>query len=144
LSRTAVHDWVEKFSQGRSIVADDARSFAEVAETRIKRFIYFESRSTGKAMGQVSMSMEGVSRNKCFFGFEYHMFYVLYLFLTCSLTLLRILFNYSSLSSFMKARSSIRGRLTLTANILIKKLRTIDNGWSSSLWEGRRVNTSLP
>jgi hypothetical protein len=32
LSRKAVHNRVEKFSQGRSKVADDARSRAKVAE----------------------------------------------------------------------------------------------------------------
>jgi hypothetical protein len=32
LSQKAVHKWVEKFSQGRSKVADDARQGAEVAE----------------------------------------------------------------------------------------------------------------
>jgi hypothetical protein len=33
LSHKAVHNWVEKFSQGRSKEADDARPGAEVAET---------------------------------------------------------------------------------------------------------------
>jgi hypothetical protein len=32
----AVHNWVKKFSQGRSKVADDARPGAEVAETTAK------------------------------------------------------------------------------------------------------------
>jgi hypothetical protein len=31
-SRKAVHNWVEKYFQGRSKVADDARPRAEVAE----------------------------------------------------------------------------------------------------------------
>jgi hypothetical protein len=53
LSRKAVHNWVEKFSQGRSKVADDARSVAEVAETRMKILLCCEFRRTGKAMGQV-------------------------------------------------------------------------------------------
>jgi hypothetical protein len=39
LSREAVHNWVEKFSQGRSKVADDARSGAEVAEATIKKLL---------------------------------------------------------------------------------------------------------
>jgi hypothetical protein len=34
LSRKAVHSWVEKFCQGRSKVADDARPGAEVAESK--------------------------------------------------------------------------------------------------------------
>jgi hypothetical protein len=33
LSPKAVHNWVDKFSQGRLKVADDARPSAEVAET---------------------------------------------------------------------------------------------------------------
>jgi hypothetical protein len=36
LSRKAVHNWIEKYSQGRSKVADDARPVAEVAETTVK------------------------------------------------------------------------------------------------------------
>jgi hypothetical protein len=38
LSRKAVHNWVEKFSQGCSKVADDGRPGAEVAETTDKNF----------------------------------------------------------------------------------------------------------
>jgi hypothetical protein len=37
VSSKAVRDWVEKFSQERSKVVDDARSGAEVAETTVKR-----------------------------------------------------------------------------------------------------------
>jgi hypothetical protein len=48
LSRKAVHNWVETFSQGRSKVADDENRGAEVAETTVCRFP-----RTGKAMGQV-------------------------------------------------------------------------------------------
>jgi hypothetical protein len=33
------HNWVEKFSQGRSKIADDARPGAEVAETAVKRLL---------------------------------------------------------------------------------------------------------
>jgi hypothetical protein len=43
LSRKAVHNWVEKFSQGCSKVADDAQPghFVEiVAETTVKRPLY--------------------------------------------------------------------------------------------------------
>jgi hypothetical protein len=36
LWRKAVHNWVEKFFQGRSKVAYDARPCAEVAETTVK------------------------------------------------------------------------------------------------------------
>jgi hypothetical protein len=52
-SRKAVHNWVEKFSQGHSKIADDARPGAEVAETTVKRLLCFGFRRTGKAMGQV-------------------------------------------------------------------------------------------
>jgi hypothetical protein len=59
LSRKAVHNWIEKFSQGGSKVADHARRGAEVAETTVKRhththiyiYIYWRFRHTGKAMG---------------------------------------------------------------------------------------------
>jgi hypothetical protein len=53
LPRKAVHNWFEKFSQGRSIVEVDARPSAEVAETTVKRFLCCGFRCTGKAMGQV-------------------------------------------------------------------------------------------
>jgi hypothetical protein len=39
LSLKAVHNWVEKFSQGLSKVAYDARPGAEVAETTVKRLL---------------------------------------------------------------------------------------------------------
>jgi hypothetical protein len=50
LTRKAVHNWVEKFSQRRSKVADDE---TEVAETTVKRLLCCGFRRTGKAMGQV-------------------------------------------------------------------------------------------
>jgi hypothetical protein len=39
LSRKAVQNRVEKFSQGRSKVADDARQGAEEAETTVKKLL---------------------------------------------------------------------------------------------------------
>jgi hypothetical protein len=36
LLRKAVHNWVEKFSQGHSKFANDARPDVEVAETTVK------------------------------------------------------------------------------------------------------------
>jgi hypothetical protein len=39
LSHKAVHNWVEKFSQGRSKVADETRPAAEVVETTVKRLV---------------------------------------------------------------------------------------------------------
>jgi hypothetical protein len=78
LSRKVVHNWVEKFSQGRSKVADGARPSAEVAETIVETLLCCGFRRTDKAMGQV---------NQCWWRmcceinvlarFEYHMFYVL-------------------------------------------------------------------
>jgi hypothetical protein len=53
LSRKAVHSCVEKFSQGGSKFADDARPGAEVAETIVKRLLCCGFRSNGKATGQV-------------------------------------------------------------------------------------------
>jgi hypothetical protein len=53
LSRKAVHNWAEKFSQESSKVADDARPGAEVAETIFKRLLCCGFRRTGKAIGQV-------------------------------------------------------------------------------------------
>jgi hypothetical protein len=35
-SRKSIQNWVEKFSEGRSKVADDARPGAEMAETTVK------------------------------------------------------------------------------------------------------------
>jgi hypothetical protein len=91
LSRKAVHNWVEKFSQGRSIVADDARPGAEVAETAVKRLLCCWFRSTDKVMGQVYQCWLRICREiNVFSRFEYHIFYVLYPFLAYLLTLLRI------------------------------------------------------
>jgi hypothetical protein len=53
LPRKAVHNWVEKLSQGRLKVADDARPGAEVGDTTVKRLLCCRFRRTGKAMGQV-------------------------------------------------------------------------------------------
>jgi hypothetical protein len=90
LSRKAVHNWVEEFSQGRSKVADDARPDAEVAETPVKRLLCCGFRRTGKAMGQVYQCWWRICREiNVLPGFEYHMFYVLYPFVSCLLTLAR-------------------------------------------------------
>jgi hypothetical protein len=53
LALKAVHSYVEKFSQGRLKVADDARSGAEVAEVTVKRLLCCGFQHTGIAMGQV-------------------------------------------------------------------------------------------
>jgi hypothetical protein len=44
LSPKAFHNWVKKFYQGRSKVADDARSVAVMAETLVKRLLCCEFR----------------------------------------------------------------------------------------------------
>jgi hypothetical protein len=53
LSREAVPNWVEKFSQGRSKVTNNARRGAEVAETTVKILVRCGFRRTGKVMRQV-------------------------------------------------------------------------------------------
>jgi hypothetical protein len=89
-SRKAVHNCVEKLSQRRSKVADDARPGAEVAEPTAKTFLCCGFRRTGKAMGQVYQSWWSICLEiNVFSRFEYHMFYVLYLFVTYLLTLPR-------------------------------------------------------
>jgi transposase len=63
LSRKAVYNWVENFSEGGSKVAYDARSGAEVAGIKFKILLCCGVRRTGKAMGQVYQCW---SRNKDF------------------------------------------------------------------------------
>jgi hypothetical protein len=60
-----------------------------VAETTAKRLLCCGFRCTVKAMGQESVSMlvQDMSRNKCFFLGSNIMFYVLYPFMTYLLTL---------------------------------------------------------
>jgi hypothetical protein len=53
LLHKATHNWVEKFSQGHSKVANDAQPGGEVAETAVKRFLCSGFGCTGKAMGRV-------------------------------------------------------------------------------------------
>jgi hypothetical protein len=85
LSCKSVLNWVEKFFEGCSKIADDARPGAEVAETTVKSLPCCYGTS-------VSVLVEDMARNKCFIpGFEFHMFYVLYPFVTYLLTLPRIL-----------------------------------------------------
>jgi hypothetical protein len=91
LSCKAVHRWVEKFSQGHSKVTDDAQACAEVAETAVKRLRCCGFRYTGKAIGQVYQCWWRICWEiNVFSMFEYHMFYVLYPFVTYLLTLPRI------------------------------------------------------
>jgi hypothetical protein len=82
LSRKAVHNWVEKFSQGRSKVADDARPGAGVAEATVKRLLCCGFRRTGKAMRQVYQCLWRICRIS-------HGLRFIYQFVTYLLTLLR-------------------------------------------------------
>jgi hypothetical protein len=76
-----VHNWVEKFSQGESQMMSDQS--AEVAEITVKRLLCCGSRRTGKAKGQVYQCWWRICREiNVLFTFEYHMFYVLYPFVT--------------------------------------------------------------
>jgi hypothetical protein len=61
-----------------------------MAETTIKRFLCCGFRRTGKAMGQVYQCWWRICLEiNVFSRFEYHMFYVLYPFVTYVLTLPR-------------------------------------------------------
>jgi hypothetical protein len=88
LSCKTVHNWVKKFSQGLSKVADDARPGSEVTEKTVKRLLRCGFRRTGKAMGQVYQCWWRICREinvyQCWWricreinvypGFEYHTF----------------------------------------------------------------------
>jgi hypothetical protein len=90
LSHKAVHNWVEKLSDGCSKVADDARPGAKVAETTVKRLLCRGFRRTGKAMGHVYQCWWRIYREiNVFASFEYHIFYVLHPFVTYILSLPR-------------------------------------------------------
>jgi hypothetical protein len=53
LPRKVVHNWEDKFSQGRSNVADDARPGRPIEITTEVRLLCCRFRRTGKAIGQV-------------------------------------------------------------------------------------------
>jgi hypothetical protein len=79
LSHKAVHSRVEKYPEGRSKVADEARPGAEVAETTVKRLLCCVFRLAGKAMGQVYQCEWRICWEIHFFPrFEYHMFCAFY------------------------------------------------------------------
>jgi hypothetical protein len=66
LSRKAVHNWVEKFSQGRSKVASDAHPSAEVAETTVKNFRAAGFDALVKRWNKCINVDGGYVENKCF------------------------------------------------------------------------------
>jgi hypothetical protein len=80
LSCKAIHNWVEKLSQGLSKVADDARPVVEVVEATIKRFLCCGFRGPGGT--SVSVFVEDMSRNKCLFQVQISHALLLYLFMT--------------------------------------------------------------
>jgi hypothetical protein len=57
-----------------------------VVETTVKRLLCCGFRRTGKAMGQMYQCWWSCREINVFSGFEYHMFYVLYPFVTYLLT----------------------------------------------------------
>jgi hypothetical protein len=96
LSCKAIHNWVKKFSEGRSKVADDARPGAEVAETTVWELLCCWLRRTDKAMGQVYQCWGMICRVIYVFSrLEYHMFYVLYPFVAYLLTLPHTLSSFA-------------------------------------------------
>jgi hypothetical protein len=79
LSRKAVHNWVEKFSQGRLKVADDETEVSKWLR-QVKRLLCCGFRCTGKAMWQVYQCWSRIYREMSIFSkFEYNMFYGLYI-----------------------------------------------------------------
>jgi hypothetical protein len=92
-SRKAVHNWVKKFSEGHSKVADDETEVRKLLRQQSKTPLCCGFRRTGKAMGQVYRCWWRTCReiNVLFFpGSNITFFYVLYPFMTYLLTLPRI------------------------------------------------------
>jgi hypothetical protein len=80
LARKAVHDWVEKFSQGLSNVTDDARPRAELLETTVKRLVCCGFRRTDKTMRPVYQCWWTICREiNVIPRFEYHNFRLFYI-----------------------------------------------------------------
>jgi hypothetical protein len=90
LSRKAVHNWVEKFSEGRLKVADDETEVRKWLRPQSKDFLCCGFQRTGKAMGQVYQCWWRICREiNVFPRFEYLMCDVLYSFVTYFLILSR-------------------------------------------------------
>jgi hypothetical protein len=85
LSRIAVHNWVEKFSQVRSKVAHDARIGAEVDETTVKILLCCGFRRTVKAMGQMYQCWWSLCRQINVFFFQVSVSHVLRFIYICDL-----------------------------------------------------------
>jgi hypothetical protein len=83
LLRKAVHNWVAKVS----LMTKRLKRRCGISETTVKRLLCCGFRRTGKAMGQVYQCWWRMCREiNVFTRFEYHMFYVLYPFMTYLLT----------------------------------------------------------
>jgi hypothetical protein len=81
LSRKVVDNWVEKFSQGLSKVADDAQPGGEVAETTAKDFYAAGFDALIMRWDNCIIVGGGYVEKYVFFSkFEYHIFYFIYLF----------------------------------------------------------------
>jgi hypothetical protein len=88
LSRKAIHTWVEKFSHGRSKVADNVRPGAEVAKTTVKRLLCCV-RCTGKAIGQVHQCWWSICR-------EINVFQVSILYVLCFISICDLFIDSTS------------------------------------------------
>jgi transposase len=88
LSRKAVRSWVEKFPQGCSKVADDARPGAEVAEKNSQKTSMLRVCTHCKTMGHMYQGCWKICReiNVFFFQVRIPHVYVLYPFVTYLLT----------------------------------------------------------
>jgi hypothetical protein len=83
LSRKAVHNWAANVSLMMYRLQWRCRSGWDT----VKRLLCCGFRRTGKAMGQVYLCWWRICREINVFRFEYHMFYVLYPFVTFLLAL---------------------------------------------------------
>jgi hypothetical protein len=100
LSRKAVHNRIEKFSQPFRWWRRFWNRCAEMAETTVKRLLRCEFRRTGKAMRHIYQCLWRICREiNVFTRFEYHMFYVLYQFVTNLLTVPRNFFKANFFST---------------------------------------------
>jgi hypothetical protein len=76
VSRKAVHIWVEKFSEGRSKVADEETEIGKWLRERSKDFCAVGFDALLKGLGQMYQCWCGTCRGiNVFLRFEYHRFY---------------------------------------------------------------------
>jgi hypothetical protein len=88
LSHKAVHTWVRKFSQGHSKVSGNEMEMRNWLRQQLQDFNAVGLRHTGKEMGHVYHCWWRISREiNDFSRFKCHTFYILYPFVTYSLTL---------------------------------------------------------